>query len=451
MERQSQLYPIAARLQAPGHWTAVKPRQSRAATRSGSETALKWLIAALFLPEGLSFFIGDFRLSVARVLIIVLTIRATAQYFQKFPRGTLVSSDLFALAAGLWMIIAATIVEGPVDGLKGGGIMALEFTGTYWIFRHHLGPLDGSVRLITFACKLTLVVVALAALDPLTDRLFCYEFAKAITGYSSPGYEWAKAVHADTMYRNGVVRAMGPLEHSILFGAVCAWFGTIALCTFPSRLLGWSVALAALAGIIISQARGPLMAYALSLTIVTFYYVTYRVHARWKVLGTLCLLATVLLFMSSSNPVATLLKLSGISNETGWYREAIWEAVTPLVLQSPFFGMGLKTAWDWQTAGLAGESVDAMWLRLAMVLGIPTALLVLFTMIGTYFGGSLDRSPYLSREEGRLSVALGIVTFAAVFLGFTVHFWGTCWNLLGIFAGIRASLVEARACRHKSS
>ena len=72
----------AAQLRTPSRLTVAGKRRAVAIVGSSNETALKWLIATLFLPEGLSFFIGDFRLSVARVLIIILTIRATAQYFR---------------------------------------------------------------------------------------------------------------------------------------------------------------------------------------------------------------------------------------------------------------------------------------------------------------------------------------------------------------------------------
>jgi O-antigen ligase len=447
MDMQPQLRSATSELRAQGQWTLARQAQASAFKPSSYNLSLKCLIVALFLPEGFSFFIGDFRLSVARVLIIVLTIQATVQYFQKFAKAAFQPSDLFAVAAGLWMIIAPVIVQGA-DGLKGGGIIALEFSGTYWIFRHLLGPVDSSVRVVEFAIKLVFLIVALGLLDVFTGKLFTYESAKALTGYSKETFEWAKEVHSETMYRGGFVRAMGPLEHSILFGAVCAWFGTLAICTFPSRVLGWSVAGTAFLGIVVSQAQGPFVAYALSVALVAYYYVTNRFFARWKVLGALGLFGAVFIFVFSSNPVATLLGLGGINPESGWYREAIWRAVVPLVLQSPILGMGVSGEWDWQASGeLVGASVDSMWLRVAMTLGIPGSLLVLFTMISAYWNGPLDRSHYLSREERRLSVALGIVTVAAVFLGFTVHFWGTCWILLGVFAGMRANLAEAAVCR----
>lgn len=436
-----------ARLHSQAQWQRAKQTGGDFAA-GGSEVALKCLIVLLCLPEGFSFFIGDFRLSWARLFIIILTLYAAAQYVQR--SRVFVASDGFAAAAGFWMILAAIVVQGPSAGLKSGGIIALEFSGAYLIFRTLLSGVDGSVRVVAFAGKLLFLIVALAVLDPLTNKPFTYETVKAVTGYTIPGYEFAKATLADTMYRKGLVRAMGPFEHSILFGSICAWIGTLAICTFPARLIGWSTAIVALLGILASQARGPLLAYAISLALVTYYYVCNRFSAKWMALGGLGLLGLFVVILGSSNPLASLMNLSGIDSTTLWNRQAIWEAVVPLLMQqSPTFGLGVDVEWDWYRYGLYGESVDSMWLRIAMTLGIPASVLVMFTMIGGYFSGSLDKSPYLSREEQRLSVALGIVTFAAIFIGFTVHFWGTCWVLLGAFAGMRANLVAARAYRRK--
>jgi hypothetical protein len=441
----------AAQLHSQQPWSRAKQPQARPVAASGKETLLKFLIFLSCLPEGLSFFIGDFRLSLARLLIIPLTIYAIAQYLRR-PSKVFVPSDAFAAAAGLWMVLAAIVIQGPVAGLKSGGIMALEFSGPYFIFRTLLGSADSSVRIVAFTSKLLFVIVAIAVLDPLTNKPFTYEFIKAITGYTIPDYEWAKETLADTLYRGGIARAMGPFEHSILFGTFCAWVGTLAICTFPTRFIGWSTAIVAFFGILASQARGPLIAYALSLGLTTFYYVFSRFPARWKLLGTLFALGVIFLSLSSSSPLATIMNLSGIDSTTRWHREAIWDAVVPLIIQqSPIFGLGVDVDWDWFSYGLYGPSVDSLWLRIAMTMGIPASFLVLFTMIGAYWKGSLDRSQYLSREERRLSVALGVITLATIFIGFTVHIWGTCWLFLGIFAGMRANLVETNIYRSRTT
>jgi O-antigen ligase len=136
------------------------------------------------------------------------------------------------------------------------------------------------------------------------------------------------------------------------------------------------------------------------------------------------------------------MRLGGLSPEAAYYRQAIWAAAGPMVLHSPLFGIG--SAWDWQSSSdLFGPSVDAFWLQNSMTYGIPATLFVFLTMVSPFWRKPLDKSPLLTSEERRLSVALGIVIVTAIFLGFIVHFWGACWILLGIFPAIRANLVEA--------
>lgn len=430
-----------------GHHQQRPTRSAAARSVSGDELRLKLLVASLFLPEGLSFFVGDFRLTLARVLIFVFFVAAVLRRV-KTPAPVTVPSDLIAPAAAVWMLLAAT-VTGGFAGLKGAGIDAIEFTGSYYIFRYLLGPVDSSVRVMNFACKVMFLVVCVALLDTLTGKLFTYEFIKGLTGYVKPTFEEAIAVHAEALYRNGVVRAMGPMEHSILFGAVCVWFGTLALVTFPSRPFGWSVAGIAFMGVWFSQARGPLLAYVIAFALAIFYLATKQFAARWKVIGSLAAIALTSIFLFSGSPVATLTRLSGVSAEAGWYRQAIWNVAGSFVLHSPIFGTG--SSWDWHVhGGLTSGSVDAFWLMTAMSYGIPGSVLVFLTMAGAFWLGPLDKSRYLSGEERRLSLALGIVTITAVFLGFIVHFWGACWILLGSFPGIRANLAEVAILRHRA-
>jgi hypothetical protein len=430
-------------------------RVARAAGGSSlrTELYLKLLLVAIFLPEGLSFFVGDFRLSLARVLIFVFAIAAISRLSQRSKSRALVwvPSDIFALLAGIWMMLAAT-ATGGFTGLKGAGIDAVVFTGAYLTFRYLLGPVDSSVRVARFSCMLIVVVIGVALLDPLTDKLFTYQFVKGITGYVKPSYEGALATMAETLYRDGVIRAMGPLEHSILFGAVCAWFGSLALTTFRSQLFGWVVAGIALTGVLFSQARSPLLGYLIGFALSIFYAGTPRFTARWKLVGVCVAAVLVVVFTFSGNPIVTLVRLCGVSPEAAWYRQAIWETGGPVVLSSPIFGIGASGDWNWQAHGaLVSESVDAFWLANAMAYGIPGSTLVFLTMWGACWLGSIDKTRHLTREERRLSVALGIVMTIVTFLGFMVHYWGICWILIAVFAGMRANLAEAAVLRDRAA
>jgi hypothetical protein len=48
-------------------------------------------------------------------------------------------------------------------------------------------------------------------------------------------------------------------------------------------------------------------------------------------------------------------------------------------------------------------------------------------------------------------VALGIVIVTIVFLGFMVHFWGICFILIAVFAGMRANLAETAVLRDRAA
>ena len=422
--------------------------QAQARSAATPELYLKLFIVALFIPEGFSFFIGDFRLTVARVLLMVFSIKALLRYLSG-PARVFILSDLSVLGVAIWMLMASTVTGGFI-GLKGAGITAIEFAGCYYMFRYSLDSVNSSVEIVWFACKVTVVVIAVALLDPLTGTLFTYELARQITGYAKPGVAEALATHSDGLFRDGLIRAEGPLEHSILFGCVCAWFGTLAFFTFPRRFFGWCIAAFALVGLWFSQARGAWVAYIIAFALSGYYVVTRQFPLRWKLVGLALGVVVISVFLVSGSPIATLMKLGGLSPEAAWYREAIWTWAWPLVMNSPLFGIG--SSWDWEASGyLVGSSVDAFWLENSMEYGFPATVFVFLTVASPFWRGPMDNSPYLSPEERRLSVALGIVTTTFVFMGFIVHFWGICWILVGAFPAIRASLDEAVTLRERAA
>jgi hypothetical protein len=414
------------------------------------ELHLKILLAIAFLPPGLSFFIGDFRLPLVRIMLMVMIIPAAGRFFARAgtPNSVLMPSDFIVMIAAVWMMIAGMATDGIADGAKGAGALALEFSGGYCVFRWLLEAPGSSVRLIRFSLWVMIVVTGLALLDPLTGHLFTHETVGKLTGhtiYFDPG--------AESFVRNGLVRAMGPLEHSILFGSVCAWFGILALGTFRFSTFSIFFGLFEIVGSWFSQSRGALAAYIFGIGLIVYNLVLRRIAWRWKLAISCVAFYILVVCCFSRNPIATLMQFGGLDPEAGWYRELIWGAAGPLVLNSPFFGLGLgDDDWTWQSfEGLVGSSVDSLWLRCAMLFGIPGSLLVLLTTISPYWLGAVDRSPYLSAEERNLSVALGIVAAITIFLGFAVHFWGACWILLGIFPAIRAHLAEAAILRARQA
>lgn len=417
----------------------------RANSRVGSyEVWLRLLVTTAFLPEGLSIIIGDFRLPVVRLVLIALFFPAIKQHLSRSRPHVFVPSDFFAVAAGIWMLLASMITNGFAEGAKSAGALALEFTGSYLAARYLLETPDSAVRLVRFGCQVMVVVVILALLDPLTGHLFVRDIVGQLTGYAKP-YD----LSSDSIVRNGLVRAMGPMEHSILFGVTCAWFGVLALGTFGSSPFGVFCTICTAVGVFLSQSRGPQAIYLISMLLLFYNYLLYKVKLRWRFLIGILICYIGFVFVYSNSPISTLLQFGGVDPEAGWYRTLIWMAAGPIVLASPFFGVGFGD-WGWQNFGyLFGASVDAVWLQCALWFGLVGSFLLFVTVVGAFWLGPLDRSRCLSEQERRLSVALGIAVFVLIVMGFTVHYWGTTWILMGLFPGIRANLAEAALIRNR--
>lgn len=411
---------------------------------------LKLFMISVFLPEGLSLFVGSFRLPFYRILILGLFGFAVQNALTKSSRSAAVRvpSDAFALAAGAWIITAGLVNDGMDVGLKASGADALEFTGSYYLFRHLLGPTDSSVMIMRFACLTMIPVIILALLDPLTGHLFTHDLITNLTGYFKP-YDF----NGELYIRNGLFRAMGPFEHSILFAAACSWFAILALSMFRLGPWGVSIQTISLVGIWFSQARGPLAAYVIGLGLTVYYAKTKRFAARWRVVGTTVAAWVAFVFLFSRSPVSTLLSFGGVDPSAGWYREAIWATAGPMVLNSPIFGIGSLAGVGWweNNPVLMGPTMDSLWLVCAFQYGIPGSVLVLLTLIGSVWLGPVDNAMSLSEGERSLSVALGIVMTLVGFLAFIVHMWGPCWVLLGVFPGIRANLAEVAIVRARVS
>jgi hypothetical protein len=414
------------------------------------ELQLKILLAVTFLPPELSLFIGDVRLPFVRVLLLVLLVPATERFLSRTgsSKAVLLSSDVIVMMAAAWMLAAGIATDGLAAGVKSAGALALDFSGAYCVVRRLLDARDSSVRLTRFLCWVMIVATGLALMDPITGTLFTHELAGKLTGIPV-GFDPGDG----SFVRNGLVRAMGPADHSILFGSLCAWAGILAVGTFGFSRITIVFTLIELVGCWFSQSRGALAFYIFGVGLIIYNLMLRQFSWRWNVLKSLVIFYVVFVFSFSNSPVGALLKSGGVDPEAGWYRQLIWGAVVPLVLNSPLFGLGLGDHdWDWRMfQGLVGPTVDSLWLRDAMIFGIPGCLLVFLSMISPYWKGPVDQSRYLSAEERGLSTSLGVVTVITIFLGFTVDFWGVCWIMLGVFPAILAHLAEAAILRAREA
>jgi hypothetical protein len=165
-------------------------------------------------------------------------------------------------------------------------------------------------------------------------------------------------------------------------------------------------------------------------------------RVKWLlVLGGVATIALTL-FVSSNRPFGALFDLATIDPSTAYYRLYIWNSVGPYVLDSPWFGV---YAPDVEYQG----SIDSLWLVLAGAYGIPCSVMVGLSMIGACSLPTDLARASLGPGESRIGTVLGVVVAVIIFTGFTVHFWGSLWILLGLLTGLRANLGELGALNRR--
>ena len=123
------------------------------------------------------------------------------------------------------MIISPTVVIDLPYSLHHSAPFAVEFCGSYLAARVLLSESGQAVSFVNFLCRVIAIVALLGALDALTATPFIHDLLGRLTGYVKPySHE----------FRSGIYRSMGPIDHPILFGTVCA-FGLLLALTSPIR------------------------------------------------------------------------------------------------------------------------------------------------------------------------------------------------------------------------
>ncbi len=389
------------------------------------------LLLAILLPEDLSIRPGGLLLTLPRVVLLLsspwwIGKLAGAAATRRMP---LVACDGLVLLFGIWMVISVRMSSGFDRALVGASVLALEFAGAYAVIRVCLTDMPtllAFARFLTYALALNAVV---GALDVPLHRHVAHDLAQSITHYDKP---W----RIDE--RNGIVRAQGMQEHPILLGVVSS-FG---VCLALSLLRGWTRRVAVLCcaiGVVSTMSSAPMGATAMGCILLGLRRATPGFTSRWKILLIAGFVLLAALLSVHPRPFSFLLDHFTLDPETGYYRLMIWNLVGDLVLSHWIFGLGLDMNFN-DVFGVA-NTVDSVWLETAVEFGIPGSLL-----LGCIFILALWRPTHqMAGICADFGCALGIIIFLYIYLGFTVHFWGCAWLMIGVIAALRVNL-GVQAC-----
>ena len=406
------------------------------AERSKTETVpltLTLIAVTMFLPEETSFYIGTIRMTIVRALLLlvapIILFRFTKMSSK--PSYRFVWADVLIPILGLWMMVALTVAESLERGLVFGGVAALEICIPYMAMRLLTEHRQALKITKTFLYAISLVGL-LALLDWATNEWYVRSLASSFTGYSKISWvsDWGDA------YRFGLLRATSTIEHPILMGTICA-FGvclSIAYHGWPRRFF----TISCLIGIITSLSSAPTGALILGIIFIINDKLFRRFPSRRKVMLSVTALTLAIVFIGSSNPWAFIFNKICFDPATAAYRLMEWQIYWPFVMSSPIFGIGTSSNLSEDIL----PSVDLVWLRQAMLFGIPGMILLVAVFLGAASIKIDLGNPRLNlmQDEKKLALALDTVIFISLIAATTVYFWGTISILMACSIGLRAHL-----------
>ncbi len=409
-------------------------------TRGGASAVKLPLVLVLialtmFLPEEASFFFGELRMTMYRLLLLLITPAILFRFVRLMVSGKyrFVWSDLLVPVTGLWMVVALSEIDGFDRALVTSGTMALEFCVPYMATRVFLTERGQAVALVRILCIAIATVGVLAIFDEFSERFLLREIAGSFTG----SHKYA-AIDYSTLARGFLFRAASTLEHPILLGTACL-FGLLMATTMRGALRRFMLAGSAV-GLALSVSSAPISGAIIGFGALLYNKLLRNFPFRWGLL--LASLVGVILFIFSAHPRPWGFIFSHLTFDeaTGYYRLLQWQFAGPLVINSPIFGIGLYDEWV-RVSGLS-PTIDATWLRMAMLFGIPGSILIGLSYL-TACSVSMDignKSLNLTKQERQLGFVLSLIMGLLIYIGFTVFYWGTVFILTMFLAGIRAHL-----------
>jgi hypothetical protein len=415
---------------------ALNLARAGAKSRVAGPLALRIVAVSILLPDEIGLSVSGLRLSMARVVLLVLTPVLVMRFVRMLAAGRyrFVLSDLLVLLTGVWVMVALATMEGLQAGLNHAGPVALEFCVGYMAARFLLSEHVEAVSFIKFLCWAIAVVALLGLLDTLTHRFLLHSLIGAWFGDATG--QLGDKIGEGGEERLGLQRATSTLDHPILFGITCA---AGLLLAAPVRIRGRTfVILACGLGTFLSLSSAPFQAVLMGLGLLTYNRMAAGIRYRWAGLITLATVGIIAVFNIFNDPLGFVLGHLVFDTGSAWFRVWEWTMASAAVAQSPWFGVG----WVIPEGYGIPWTVDSIWLLWALTFGVPGSVLLGLSLIGAASLPTNGAGVCLTAAESRLGTTLGILLFLIIFLGFTVHFFGSAWILIPVLAGIRAHLGE---------
>lgn len=381
------------------------------------------LILSFFLPAELSFFVGDVRLEIYRVVLLLLSPYAFLFFFRRSWSGI----DYSLLSFTVFVLISVLFNKG-LAGVQEVGIQILEVFVVFLLGYAAIARngYEEFKKYITLFLVLYLILAPFAVYEALTGHRILHDIAASLSGVQTIVY-----MSPDDM-RLGLYRAMSIFATPIFYSMVSAFlfFLTWNIYSGGKRaffLLGLLVAI-----VCAVTSVGFLMIFMQLAILITMGRLF-----RSELLRNISIIsAVVLLFVieiTSDGGVGKWIALNLALNEwNGYIRYLQWVYAYDDILRKPFLGPG-----DWTRPYWMPSSIDAYWLVLAVKYGIPSALsaLTLWVLILKYL-----INIYSSNNKPIFYVLICSV-FALLLGCFTVHLFDKAAVIVYLILGFMVGLA----------
>lgn len=398
--------------------------------------SLKILLLSFLVPSEFNFSIGELILSPYRVVLLSLAPYLLFKLLTRAQHINWCTTDLVAFTVCMWPTISFGLNTGIGAAIESGGIQTLELIVPYFLVRLKVYSHEKRVELAKTLFFMTAVLFMLGLPESILGKHFTHEIAGAITGTPYSG---------QVEKRLGIWRAMGPTDHAIIFGTLCAVTLSLAYVRAQFQRTRWlNVGLSA-GGAILSASSAPILAIVAQISMLVWAQLMRGNRYRWwLLLGVVLAIYITVDVVSNRDPIRVMFSYLLLNPTTGYARYYMWIYSFEVVGQSTWgllFGYGydlnifqVLDNYYWQN--LLENTVDSFWLVFMLRFGMIG--LALFALLVILCLRHSLRYVFSSRKKQKRMFMQGwfIGTFAMTLIATTVHFWGFMTCIYMIFLAV---------------
>jgi len=367
-------------------------------------------LVGLMIP--IQLYVGDLRLSVYRIVLLLVFIPASLRLLSGDISTRLRLPDVLI---GLFALSGAVSLLATRASIPTVGIFVVEALGPYLLARAFV---RSAAQLATVARVLTVCIIA-------TLPFAVYEsYTRDPILLTLLGRVFDVIPNVPHEMRLGLDRAQLTFEHPILYGVFCAMVVSMAFYITRvsdaglSPLRGFLVSL----GAFFSLSSGAFVPVALQFALIAYDRIMGFLRSRWKLLvlsvGTVAIAAEL-----GSNRTLSEIAIDyvAMNPHNAWSRLIINEWAWEAVMNRPFFGYGFTHAMPPRPEWLQTGAIDNLWLAMAARHGLPTPTLLGAAALSVCLvisRGTID-DPRV--QASRTSLVITIVGICISV--FTVHLW----------------------------